>query len=176
MKGHSWQLRGCPPIRSFTLLMNGHSTPPLFGRAMDWYEVPSAFHNRNTLGNFFKCFVICTSHYLIHGALILILELFMIKSIPTGALYVTLHIKIRWRKVKICGLSSGNWFFFCKFARTAEASKKRAPAREECNKYDRTAFPCFWLANIMIGAGGLLLVVPTYLQSMFQFIGGIAKK
>jgi hypothetical protein len=116
MKGHSWHLRGCHPIRSFILLMNGHNTPPLFGRAMDWYEVRHAFHYRNTLRNFFKCFVICTSHSLIHGAHILIRELFMIKSIPTGAPYVTLHIKIGWRKVNICGLSSGNWFFFCKFA------------------------------------------------------------
>ncbi len=42
--------------------------------------------------------------------------------------------------------------------------------RKECNKYDLTAAQCFWLAqHIMIGPGGLLLVVPTYLLSQFQF-------
>jgi hypothetical protein len=50
--------------------------------------------------------------------------------------------------------------------------------REECNKYDLTAAaaPCFWLAIIMIGPGGLLLVVPTYLQMrVFSYMGGFAK-
>jgi hypothetical protein len=62
---------------------------------------------------------------------------------------------------------------------------------EECNKYDLTAAPCFLLADhndssrwfaisstsdlfaiIMIRPGGLLLVVlPTFLQSLFQFFG-----
>jgi len=28
----------------------------------------------------------------------------------------------------------------------------------------------------MIGPGGLLLVVPTYMQFQLQFIGGVAKK
>jgi hypothetical protein len=87
-----------------------------------------AFHNPNTLGNFFKYFVICTPHSLIHVARISIPQLFMIKSIPTGAPYVTLHIKIGWRKVNICGFSSGNCFFSCKFARSAEASKKHSKA------------------------------------------------
>jgi hypothetical protein len=45
-----------------------------------------------------------------------------------------------------------------------------------CNKYDLIFSPCFWLANHNDFAGGLILVVPTYLQSMFQFMGGIAKK
>jgi hypothetical protein len=56
-----------------------------------------------------------------------------------------------------------------------------ALAREECNKYDLTAAaPCFFIGEIiMIGPGGLLLVVPTYLQAVpvcFRLIGGIAKK
>jgi len=49
-----------------------------------------------------------------------------------------------------------------------------APAREECNKYDLTAAPCFLIGlNIMIGPGGLLFPssTPTYLQSRFQFYG-----
>ncbi len=64
-----------------------------------------AFHNQNTLGNFFKCFVLCSLHSLIHGARISILQLFIIKSIPTGAPYVTVHIKIGYRKVNIWGLA-----------------------------------------------------------------------
>jgi hypothetical protein len=50
MKVHSWQLRGCHPIRSFTLLMNGHNTPPLSGRDMMYMKRLCAFDNRNTLG------------------------------------------------------------------------------------------------------------------------------
>jgi hypothetical protein len=46
-----------------------------------------------------------------------------------------------------------------------------APAREECNKYDLTPGLCFDWSVIMIGTGGLLLVVPTYLQSSNQFYG-----
>jgi hypothetical protein len=151
MKGHSWHLRGCHPIRSFTLLLNG-TIPLLFVGGL-WMDMKclGAFHNQNTLGNFFKCFVLCSLHSLIHGARISILQLFIIKSIPTGAPYVTLHIKIWWRKVNMCGFGSGNWFFSCKFARSAEASKKRSksctPAREDCNKYDLTSSPCCWLAN-----------------------------
>ncbi len=48
-------------------------------------------------------------------------------------------------------------------------------AREECNKYDLIAAPCFLIwPNIMIGPCGLLLVLPTYLQ--FQFYGWGCKK
>jgi hypothetical protein len=55
MKVHSWYLRGCHPIRSFTLLMNGHNTRPLCGGGdmMDMKRL-CAFHNQNTLGNFFQ--------------------------------------------------------------------------------------------------------------------------
>ncbi len=49
-----------------------------------------------------------------------------------------------------------------------EAGKKRSQAvhllaREECNKYDLTTVPYFWLANQndWSSPGGLLLVVPT---------------
>jgi hypothetical protein len=36
--------------------------------------------------------------------------------------------------------------------------------------------PVFDRPIIMVGPGGLLLVVPTYLQSLFQCMGGVAKK
>ncbi len=60
------------------------------------------------------------------------------------------------------------------FAECAEASKGTAQtttAWKECNKYDRTAAPYFWLANHMIGPGGLLSV-----EFHFVFRGGVAKK
>jgi len=156
-------------------------TIPLLFLGGLWMDMKclSAFHNRNTLGNFFKCFVICTLHSLIHGARISILQLFMIKSIPTGAPYVTLHIKIGWRKVNICGFSSGNWYFPCRFARSAEASKKCSKA---VHLLEKTVINMIWLLlcvvdwPIIMSAGGLLLVGPTYLQSLFEFLGGIAKK
>jgi hypothetical protein len=47
-------------------------------------------------------------------------------SIPTGAEYVTLQIKIRWRKVNICRLSSGKTVFNCIFALFAEAGKRHS--------------------------------------------------
>jgi len=48
-------------------------------------------------------------------------------------------------------------------------------SKKECKKLDLTAAQYFWFVNHMIGPGGLLLVVPTYMQ--FQsFIGGVAKK
>jgi len=54
---------------------------------------------------------------------------------------------------------------------SAEASKKAqqsyAHAREARNKYDLTTSPF----NHLIGPGGLLLVVPTYMQLLFQFHG-----
>jgi len=40
-----------------------------------------------------------------------------------------LHITIARRKVKMCGFSSGNWFFFCcRFAQFAETGKRRNTA------------------------------------------------
>jgi hypothetical protein len=106
----SWHLTRCYPIRSFTLLMNGHNIYLLVLRGL-WIDMKclGAFHNRNVLGNFSKCFVICTPHSLIHWAHITLLQLFMTKSIPTGAAYVTLHITIGWRNVNLCRCSSGNW-------------------------------------------------------------------
>jgi hypothetical protein len=47
-----------------------------------------------------------------------------------------------------------------------------AHATEECNKYGLTGHPCFLIDYpiIMIGPDGLLLVVPTYLQSPFHVL------
>ncbi len=58
-----------------------------------------------------------------------------------------------------------------------KAQQNSPPAREECDKYDLTAvFPVFDWLSIMIGPGGLLLVVPTYLKSQFQFYGWSCKR
>ncbi len=45
---------------------------------------------------------------------------------------------------------------------------KGAPATGECNKYDLTSVSFFDWSIIMIGRRCLLLVVPTYLQSLFE--------
>jgi hypothetical protein len=63
-----------------------------------------------------------------------------------------------------------NGFSICIFVQFAEAGKCCAPARDECNKYD-LVLPVFDWPIIMIGLGGLLLVVPIYLQSSLQFYG-----
>jgi hypothetical protein len=46
---------------------------------------------------------------------------------------------------------------------------RHAPTGGESNKYDLTSV--FEWPNIMVGPGGLLLLVPTYFQSRFQFYG-----
>ncbi len=68
--------------------------------------------------------------------------------IPSGAEYVTLHMQIRWRKgKKYADLYQENGFgpaYVVKFAAEAgKAEESCAPAREECNKYDLSDFPCF---------------------------------
>jgi hypothetical protein len=96
------------------------------------------------------------------------LQFLVTKSIPTGAQYVTLHIKIRWRKANICRRVSGNWFFPCIFAQLAEAGKKHSKV---VHLLEKSVINMIWLLLpafdwpiIMIGPrGSLLLVVPTYL-------------
>jgi hypothetical protein len=72
-----------------------------------------------------------------------------LKSIPTGAQYETLKIKVGWRKVNICCFGSGKWFFSCIFVRFAEAGKKRSKAVHLLEKsvINMICAPCFWLAN-----------------------------
>ncbi len=88
---------------------------------------------------------------------------------PHPCSVVTLHIKIGWRKVNICRYGSRKWFFSCIFAQFAEASKKRSKA---VHPLEKSVINMTWLLIlvfdwpiIMIGPVGLLLVVPTYLQS-----------
>jgi hypothetical protein len=51
-----------------------------------------------------------------------------------------------------------------------------AHAKEVCSKYDLLLLPVFDWPNITIRPRDLLLVVPTYLQSQFQFFGWVCKK
>jgi hypothetical protein len=89
------------------------------------------------------------------------------KSISTGAQYVTPDSKIHCEKVKMCRFGSENWFFCSKFVQLAVAGKKAqhlCTSKKECNRLDLTPAQYFSLVNRMIGPGGLLLVVPTYMQ------------
>ncbi len=102
------------------------------------------------------------------------------KSIPTGAQYVTLHIKIKRRKMKIYRFNSGKWFCSCICAPFAEAGKRRSKVVHLLEKsvinMIRQLLPVFDWPNIVIGPGGFLLVVPIYLQSQFQFYWWGCKK
>jgi hypothetical protein len=71
-------------------------------------------------------------------------------------------------------------FFSCIFAQFAEASKKRSKA---VHPLEKSVINMIWLLIlvfdwpiIMIRPGGLLLVVPTYLQSLFHFYWWGCKK
>jgi hypothetical protein len=97
------------------------------------------------------------------------------KSIPISVQYVTLHIKIRWRKVNICQFGLGNWFFSCIFVQITKAGNKH---NKTVHMLQKSVINMIWLLVlvfdwpiIMIAPGGLLLVVPTYLHPMFQFYG-----
>jgi hypothetical protein len=84
------------------------------------------------------------------------------------------------KKVNICRFGSGKWFFSSKFAQFAEVGKNRskscAPAREEYNKYDLTAAPCFLLVNHNDWLRWFAISVPHLLQSLFQSYGWGCKK
>ncbi len=76
--------------------------------------------------------------------------------IPLAVLsIVTLHIKTRWTwKVETCPVGrSGKRFCHCKGVQFADSGGVYGAAmmcttpREECNKYDLTTIPYFWLAN-----------------------------
>jgi hypothetical protein len=47
-------------------------------------------------------------------------------SISSGARYVILHSKIRWRKSKECWFGSGKWFQLYIIGRVAAASNRRS--------------------------------------------------
>jgi hypothetical protein len=68
--------------------------------------------------------------------------------------------------------SSGNWFFCTKFVQLPWLVKvvtQLCTSKKECNKLDLTAAQ-YW-SIVMIGLGGLLLVVSTYMQFQLQVYG-----
>ncbi len=90
---------------------------------------------------------------------------------------LALHLKIGWREVNICRFGSGKWFVSCTCAQFPEAGESLSKALQRLEKSAINMIwwlsPVFDWPNIVIKPGGLLLVVPTYLQ---YFLGGIAKK
>jgi hypothetical protein len=101
------------------------------------------------------------------------------ESISTSAQYVTPHSKICCEKVKMCWFSSGNWFFCTKFVQLARAGKRHNTVMH----LQKRVINWTWLRLsiydwliIMIGPGGLLSVVLTYMQLVIDLLVGLPKK
>jgi len=79
--------------------------------------------------------------------------------------------KIYCEKVKMSWFSLGNWFFCIKFMQLAVAGKSQhscaPPKRKEIGPEMQLSIS-HWSIK-MIGPGGLLLVVTTYMQFQLQF-------
>jgi len=89
-------------------------------------------------------------------------------------------LKLDGEKSTYAGLAQEKGFFSCIFAQFAETSKKRS---KSMHLIEKSVINMIWVLRpvfdwpiIMIGPGGLLLVVPTYLQSLFQSYGQGCKK
>jgi hypothetical protein len=95
-----------------------------------------------------------------------------------SAQYGTLQSKNGWRKVNICWFGLGKWLFSCIFAEAGKKGQQScAPAREECNKYDLIAAPCFWLANPNDHWSRWFAISSShYFRSLFQSYGWGCKK
>ncbi len=89
--------------------------------------------------------------------------------------------KIYCEKDKMCRFSSGNWFFCTKFVQLAVAGKRRNTVVHLLKKSVKN---WSWLrlsisdwSIIMIGPGGLLIVVPTYMLVQLQiYLWGCQKR
>jgi hypothetical protein len=98
-------------------------------------------------------------------------------SPPVLSMYVTLNITLGWRKVNKCRFGSGKWFFSCMFSEFLSLLSLVNP-QQRCTPAEKSVINKIWLVLlifdwpiIMIRPGGLLLVVPTYLQFPVQFYG-----
>jgi hypothetical protein len=80
------------------------------------------------------------------------------KSNSIGAQYVTLQMKIRWRKVKICRFVPAKLFCAQQFSTvcwgSSKAQQRLTLAREECNK---DCCRCMIWSIMMIGPGGFAI-------------------
>jgi hypothetical protein len=101
------------------------------------------------------------------------------KSNSIGTQYVTLQMKIRWRKVKTCRFVSAKWFCAQQFPTVwwgpLKAQQRLTLAREECNK-DCCCCRMIW-PIIMIGPGGFAIgSLPPICNPSFSFDGWVRKK
>ncbi len=74
----------------------------------------------------------------------------MIESNSLGAHYVILQIELDEEKSNPACLAQQNGFWpniLHGLLRLVKAQQSLTPAREECNKYDLTDAPCFWLTK-----------------------------
>jgi hypothetical protein len=79
-------------------------------------------------------------------------------------------LKLDEKQSTVCRLGSGKLFFCYIFAQFAEAGEMRLLEKSVINMI-WLLLHVFECPIIIIGTGGLLLVVPTYFQSPFQFYG-----
>jgi len=107
------------------------------------------------------------------------IDRYTLKSIPSSAQYVTLHLEIEWRKVKICQFGSAKSFWPNIFAQFAEVGKRHSKA---VHMPEKSVINMIWLlllvSNwpiIMIGPGGLLLMV-SHLFAVPILVLRVAKK
>jgi hypothetical protein len=107
-----------------------------------------------------KCFICLKLTNANFSHIVQIAACSLVKSVPTSAQYVTLHFKIRWRKVKIDRFISQKRFCSCVYAQFAKAGKRRSKAVQLLEKSVINMFwllfPIFNWPNITIGPGGLL--------------------
>jgi hypothetical protein len=105
----------------------------------------------------------------------------MATSISNGAQYVTPDSKIYCDNVKSksAGLAQEIGFVApnsCTLQWLLKCATQLCTFKKECNKLDLRLSISDW-SIIMIGPGGLLLVVPMYMQFRgYSFIGGVPKK
>ncbi len=92
-------------------------------------------------------------------------------------------LKLDEEQPNTCWFSSGKWFCSCMFCRGwlgwHKPEQSCARAGEECNKYDLTATPCFWLADHDDWSKWFAISSPPHLcaQRQFQFyVWGCKKK
>ncbi len=98
--------------------------------------------------------------------------------IPISAQHVTLHIQIRWRKLTYAALAQENGFspfYLVNFVSLVTSSAKLCSCQKSIINIIWLLIFVFDWPIITIGPVGLLLVVPTFFQSPFQFCG-VTKK
>ncbi len=94
---------------------------------------------------------------------ILTVTLLQLRASPTVLGMWSCTVKLNEGNPTYAGLAQKNGFGsaeLCMLPWLVKGAAVLCTYRKECNKYDLPATQCFWLAIVMIGTGGLLLVVP----------------